>query len=208
MQRITRSFLSTGSDFSLSPELWLSAATASQLNGSRLLRELVTPITQQVSPPDNARYVLDTSNARDGLLEIPVLGEVVSGRTSAKKVAREGDVIVSRLRPYLRQVALIPPGASNLLGQTEFFCSTEFFVLRPLEAWMGPGIAAWLLSEPIQTMMTEAATGGHHPRINIDMLLTSPVNDRYLDIAFCTSLCQVLTSHLKGQRELFVLLRH
>lgn len=208
MRSIVRSFLNTGNDYSLSPEQWLSAETASQLSGKTLLGEVIESISQQMTPPDGARYVLDTNNAREGFLDIPILGDPTSTRTSAKKVAMEGDVIVSRLRPYLRQVALIPSGAVELLGQTRFFCSTEFFVLRRRDGGNAAGIAAWLLSEPIQTMMTEAATGGHHPRISADLLLGAPISDRYLDAEFCSLVGSVLASHLKGQRELLILLRH
>lgn len=208
MRRITRSFLETGTDYNLSPEQWLSAETASQLSGTKLFGDVVRSISQQVVPPAGARYVLDTNNAREGFLEIPILGDPASTRTSAKKVAQEGDVIVSRLRPYLRQVALIPEGVSRLLGQDQFFCSTEFFVLRRRGEGSAAGIAAWLLSEPIQTMMSEAATGGHHPRINVDLLLGAPISDRYLDPEYCSAVGRVLTGHLKGQSELLILLRH
>ena len=209
MRWITRSFLETGADFSLSPEHWLASETASQLAGGTLLSEVVQSIARTQVPPEEARFVLDTGNAREGLLDVTVLGNPVSGRTSAKKVARDGDVIVSRLRPYLRQVTFIPYGTCELLGVHQLYCSTEFFVLRAREEGRNiAGLVAWLLSEPIQDMLTAAATGGHHPRISVELLLNSPVEERYLEPEVSEKVVSILRSHIKGQRELAVLLRH
>lgn len=209
MRWITRSFSETGADFSLSPEHWLASETASQLADGKLLSEIVQSITQTQIPPEDARFVLDTGNAREGLLDITILGDPVSGRTSNKKIIRDGDVIISRLRPYLRQVTFIPPGTCDLLGVDHLYCSTEFFVLRSLEEGRSiAGLVAWLLSEPIQEMLSAAATGGHHPRISIDLLLNSPVGERYLEVGICERITTVLRRHIEGQRELLVLLRH
>jgi hypothetical protein len=206
---ITRLFSETGADFSLSPEHWIASQTASQLTGGVLLSEIVQSVTQTQIPPENARFVLDTGNAREGLLDITILGDPASGRTSAKKIARDGDVIVSRLRPYLRQVTFIPLGTCELLGVDHLYCSTEFFVLRAHEVGRNiAGLVAWLLSEPIQNMLAAAATGGHHPRISVDLLLNSPVGGRYLETDTSERITAVLRSHIEGQRELLVLLRH
>ena len=76
--------------------------------------------------------MLDTSDAREGIVSSRkslVEGQLIG---SQKKVAVHRDVIISRLGPYLRQVAFIdnalqpPCGASILI-------STEFFMLRPLD---------------------------------------------------------------------------
>lgn len=209
MRWIARPFLETGADFSLSPEYWLANETASQLTGGTPLNEIVQSVAQTQVPPDGARFVLDTGNAREGLLDITILGNPVSGRTSAKKVARDGDVIISRLRPYLRQVTFIPAGTCELLGVEQIHCSTEFYVLRPRHKGRNiAGLVAWLLSEPIQEMLTAAATGGHHPRISVDLLLNSPVEDRYLEVETSQKISDVLRRHIEGQRELLVLLRH
>ncbi|MEQ8310391.1 MAG: hypothetical protein RIA72_06805 [Sphingopyxis sp.] len=173
------------------------------------MSEIVQSVTKTQVPPEDARFVLDTGNAREGLLDITILGDPVSGRTSAKKVARDGDVIVSRLRPYLRQVTFIPPGTCDLLGIDKLYCSTEFFVLRAREEGRNiAGLVAWLLSEPIQDMLAAAATGGHHPRISADLLLSSPVEERYLGVETSEKIAAVLRRHIEGQRDLLVLLRH
>src|SRR6185437_14443742 len=75
-----------------------------------LLRDVVKLARESVVPARaSGRYflVLDTSDAREGVLTCrkePVAGPDLG---SQKKVARPGDVVISRLRPYLRQVALI-----------------------------------------------------------------------------------------------------
>lgn len=209
MRWIIRSFSETGADFSLSPEHWLASETASQLAGGTPLSEIVRSVTQTQLPPEDARFVLDTGNAREGLLDITILGDPVSGRASNKKIVKDGDVIISRLRPYLRQVTFIPPGTCALLGVDHLYCSTEFFVFRSLEVRRNiAGLVAWLLSEPIQGMLSAAATGGHHPRISVDLLLNSPVAESYLDEGRCERINTVLRRHIEGQRELLVLLRH
>ena len=209
MRWITRSFLETGADFNLSPENWLSSETASQLTGGVLLGSIVQSISRTQVPPEDARFVLDTGNAREGLLDVTILGSPLSGRTSAKKMVQDGDVIVSRLRPYLRQVTFIPPGTCDLLGVEYLYCSTEFFVLRSIrEDQSIAGLVAWLLSAPIQDMVSSAATGGHHPRINVDLLLNSPVEERYLEPEICEKVVSILRSHIHGQRELTVLFGH
>ncbi len=45
-------------------------------------------------------------------------------RISLKRKAKSGDIIISRLRPYLKQIAYIP----NFINKA--YLTTEFFVLR------------------------------------------------------------------------------
>lgn len=209
MRWIAHQFAETGKDFNLSPEYWLSSETAGQLASGTLLSDLVKPIVQTQVPPEDARFVLDTGNAREGLLDITILGNPGSGRISAKKVVKDGDIIISRLRPYLRQVTFIPIGTCQLLGVDRIYCSTEFFVLRALDENRNiAGLVAWLLSAPIQDTICSAATGGHHPRISVELLLNCPVEDRYLEPEICEQVVSILRSHIEGQRKLTVLLGH
>lgn len=208
MESVTHRFSKLGPDFNLSPEYWISLNTASKLSGGVSFETLVDFIGKMAKPPSDAKYVLDTGNARDGFLEIPVLGDPSNARSSVKKMAQEGDIIISRLRPYLRQVVLLPRGMSGLLDQDRYYCSTEFFVFRPKDERLAGGLVAWLLSEEIQRMMSSAATGGHHPRIGAEMLLSAPVSDQFLDEKYSLRIEHVLLSHLQGQRELNILLRH
>jgi restriction endonuclease S subunit len=87
---------------------------------------------------------------------------------SSKKVVKQGDVIISRLRPYLRQVAfvdggLVPPDVTIL-------CSTEFFVIRSVDDQSISFLAPYLLSSAVQTALAAAQEGGHHPRFSPSVL--------------------------------------
>ena len=208
MRYIVKSFSETLPYHCLSPEHWLAEQTATSLSAGKKLGDLVTLSTEQSIAPENARYVLDTGNAREGFLDIPILGDPKNNRTSAKKIVREGDIIVSRLRPYLRQVALIPSGTFTLLDVKQLYCSTEFYVLRPLRGENIGHLVAWLLSEPVQGMMLEAATGGHHPRFNSDLILNAPVMDSYLDEDLALRISSFCFRHIEGQCSLGIALRH
>lgn len=208
MRYIVKSFSETLPYHCLSPEHWLAEQTAISLSDGQKLKDLVTISTEQLIAPEDAKYVLDTGNAREGFLDIPILGDPKNNRTSTKKIVREGDIIVSRLRPYLRQVALIPSGTFALLGVKQLYCSTEFYVLRPLAGENIGHLVAWLLSEPVQGMMLEAATGGHHPRFNSDLILNAPVMDSYIDETLSSGISRLCFQHLQGQRSLSIALRH
>ena len=118
--------------------------------------------------------VFDTGDAQHGIVSVnksPCAGTDIR---SMKKRIYPHQVIISRLRPYLRQVAWVDPG---LLAEQEpdvdLLCSTEFFVLESVAdnasiAFLVP----FLLSDPIQTILAAAQEGGHHPRFNERTLTT------------------------------------
>lgn len=107
--------------------------------------------------------VLDTSHARDGLVETPSGAE--RDVRSAKKVLRPGDVIVSRLRPYLRQVAWIDAAVAGVAERATIVGSTEFVVLRARDRRSIAFLVPFLLSAPIQEVLAASQEGGHHPRV-------------------------------------------
>jgi hypothetical protein len=124
--------------------------------------------------------VLDTSDAREGVVtarKIPVTGSEIG---SAKKATEPGDVIISRLRPYLRQVAYVDENIPHAQGAA-LVCSTEFFVLRSPEKRSIAFLVPFLLSRPVQQVLAAAQEGGHHPRVNDSTLLTLPVPMTLLD---------------------------
>ena len=112
---------------------------------------------------DQAYLVLDTGDAAEGVIRPrnrPVLGGEVG---SAKKTLLPGDVIISRLRPYLRQVGYVDEALSR--NDTPLLASSEFFVLRPGRGGRSLAfLAPFLLSRPAQTVLGAAQEGGHHPR--------------------------------------------
>ena len=154
----------------------------------------------------NARYlVLDTGDSFEGVVRPrtnPVDGSTIR---SSKKLVKKGDVIISRLRPYLRQVAYVDDilieSASNVL------VSTEFFILRPRNskesgAWLVP----FLLSSEIQTILGRSQEGGHHPRFNKETLSGLLVPLPVVKSRQKTS--QATEKHVNAIRQAFLGLQH
>ena len=140
------------------------------------LRDVVDTRRATIKPGASVKrcLVLDTSDAREGLVATRKACTDTGSIGSHKKVMCVGDVIISRLRPYLRQVALLDDA---LCADEEIVlaCSTEFFVLY---SPIGEDIAflvPFLLSAPVQAVLAASQEGGHHPRFNEDTLLNLPL---------------------------------
>ena len=126
--------------------------------------------------------ILDTTHARDGLLDIPTALRAAPSAKSAKKSARAGDLVVSRLRPYLRQIALVHPRALEAASGRSLALSTEFYVLAPRRpkddlAFLLP----FLLGEQAQSVLAAAQEGGHHPRVPRSSLLALRVPEAIVE---------------------------
>jgi hypothetical protein len=153
-------------DYVLAPERHVVAASSAAGDGVPL-GELVVERRERIDPStaDDA-VVLDTSHARDGLLDVAGALRDGGGGKSAKKRAVAGDLVLSRLRPYLRQIALVHPSALDLAEERPLALSTEFYVLAPRDdgedlAFLVP----FLLSADAQAVLAGAQEGGHHPRV-------------------------------------------
>lgn len=109
-------------------------------------------------------FVLDTSNAQEGIVITRKQSLIGTEIGSTKKEVKPGDVIISRLRPYLRQVAFIDEEIPNAKG-TQILCSTEFFVLRSID---NLSIAFWCLFY-FQTQFRKYL---QHPK-KVDIILDS-----------------------------------
>lgn len=117
--------------------------------------------------------VFDTGDARDGIVVAQKQPCAAADIRSAKKIVRPHQVIVSRLRPYLRQVAWVDPGLLAEQGaDVQLLCSTEFFVLDSANDASIAFLAPFLLSTQIQAVLAAAQEGGHHPRFNERTLTT------------------------------------
>jgi hypothetical protein len=169
------------------------------------LGELVAFVRRVVPPgPELGRcLVLDTSDAREGVIiarKPPVDGTALG---SAKKVIEPGDVIVSRLRPYLRQVALVDGAIPNAAGVT-LVGSTEFFVLRSHDEQSIAFLVPFLLSSPVQAVLAAGQEGGHHPRVAESVLrdLTVPRPLLARREALSESVRRSLERYRESEREL------
>ena len=147
---------------------------------------------------DEQYLVLDTGDSFEGVIR--PRSEPVSGSSirSSKKLVRTGDVIISRLRPYLRQVAFVDPALETMAS--EILVSTEYFVLRPRvreesTAWLVP----FLLSPEIQTVLGRSQEGGHHPRFTKQTLGDLQVPSALVDVKVEVS-CSV-EKHVNSIRQ-------
>ncbi|MET0232885.1 MAG: hypothetical protein ABW186_18285 [Rhodanobacteraceae bacterium] len=155
----------------LSPERWLARSTL-QASAAGVALSRIASATKRGRVGDPGRaVVLDTAHAVAGLLRLPDprTGDV-RPRVSHKKFVPEGSVIVSRLRPYLRQVAYVPTGSLAIIGERDIVCSTEFYVLTPNGDESIAFLVPWLLSAAVQQIFAKATTGGHHPRFDEALL--------------------------------------
>ena len=101
---------------------------------------------------------------------------------STKKKIKAGDVVISRLRSYLREIAVVRTSpAVAAVG------SSEFIVLRPREnakSKLTPEtLLIYLRSLPVQTILKWSQDGSAHPRFDEDDLLAIPVPDSVVRIA-------------------------
>lgn len=96
---------------------------------ARLTRFTVNPAGKRYA--DHDFLVLDTTHAVEG--KILFSGNPIKGRQvgSAKRPVSAGNVIVSRLRTYLKQIAFIDDQLLQRFG-VDVVCSTEFYILEPV----------------------------------------------------------------------------
>jgi hypothetical protein len=113
----------------------------------------------------------DVTDALNPVLDDAVQLQSASQIGSTKKRFRAGDVVISRLRSYLREIAVVRASDKNpAVG------SSEFIVLRPT----GSGLSAetlmvFLRCPLVQTVLKWSQDGSNHPRFTEDDLLAIPV---------------------------------
>jgi hypothetical protein len=172
VKHAVRALSELGEDLVLAPERWLAAPRD---DAGVPLSELVTERSERVADLESA-LVLDTTHAKDGVLDIPAgLRAAGSNAKSSKRACFEGDIVVSRLRPYLRQIAFVHPRALATAGRP-IALSSEFYVLAPRAGDIA-FLLRFLLSEDVQAILAAAQEGGHHPRVPRSALLSLRVPD-------------------------------
>lgn len=157
-----------------------------EAQGSLRLGDLVTIANDGVSAARLAelgeRLVLDTSHAHEGVVLASATELERGAPLSAKRLLAPGDLIISRLRPYLRQVAWVDAGLFLLApAGNVVVASAEFYVLRPRAGHDLAGLVPFLLSAPVQRALAAGQEGGHHPRFARELLLELPVPRELLD---------------------------
>jgi hypothetical protein len=149
----------------------------------QLLANRVSSIREQWVP-DRAPQAMqvrnyDVTDALVPLLDAEKEPSFAADIGSMKKVLRDGDVAVSRLRAYLKEIAVVRTGdAIPSVG------SSEFIVLRPNGAEISPEtLMVFLRSAPVQTILKWCQDGSQHPRFSEGDLLSIPVPDAVADVS-------------------------
>lgn len=139
----------------------------------RLLGEYCDCIRDLLDPTDVQEVGLvrnyDVTDALRPTLEDSKKVVEVGELGSTKKIMRPGDVVISRLRSYLRQIAVVRTSDSiPTVG------STEFIVLRPRNGISPELLMVFLRSKPVQTILRYCQEGNQHPRFGEANLLEIP----------------------------------
>lgn len=137
------------------------------------IRKMMDP-KKDTAPPIVRNY--DVTDALQPILDDekePVTTEEIG---STKKVFKNGDVAISRLRAYLREIAVVrTDGTIPSVG------SSEFIVLRPKtkadKAIAPETLLTFLRSAPVQTILKWCQDGSQHPRFSEDDLLAIHLPD-------------------------------
>jgi type I restriction enzyme S subunit len=131
---------------------------------TRSLGELVLPIEQRdprQKPAEEFSYV-DIAGV-DNQAKIIVATKRIAGADApsrARKVIREGDILVSTVRPNLNAVAVVPAELDNQI------CSTGFSVLRPSNKLLSRYIFAFCRSPFFIESLVARTTGANYPAVN------------------------------------------
>lgn len=163
------------------PEKWNLLDTLETLPG-RSVSAYFTVVRDTVSAsdaePNEMVYCYDLTDAMRYFLDddVPLIPAPEIGST--KKRFTHGDVVVSRLRSYLKEIAIVAtPDEAQCVG------SSEFIVLRPKSEAMSPDLLlVYLRSEPVQRVLKWCQSGSNHPRFKLKEITTLKLPDRILSV--------------------------
>lgn len=131
------------------------------------------------APPTMRVRNYDVTDALVPLLDIEKEPICAADIGSMKKVLRDGDVVISRLRAYLKEIAVVR--AENEVPSVG---SSEFIVLRPKDKSISAAtLMVYLRSAPVQTILKWCQDGSQHPRFSESDLLSIPVPDTIAQVS-------------------------
>ena len=157
-------------------------AALAALDGVRL-GDVFRSVRDIVDPKKNNALGLvrnfDVTHALESILNDEQKLVDFSDIGSTKKLMRGGDVVISRLRSYLKEIAIVDSSKKHpAVG------STEFIVLRPRkkECPIAPAtLMTFLRSQPVQTVLKWCQDGSQHPRFSEKDLLSIPLPNTVSD---------------------------
>lgn len=182
----TKSVREIGPKLVLSPERYDPRRQCLAKDGMSISLGLIADLRQvSVNPnrseTDSEYLVLDTSDAREGVIICRKQSVTLENIGSTKKSVTRGCVLISRLRPYLRQVALVDGEIMGWSKEVRLVCSSEFFVLQSVDDRRIGFLVPFLLSAPVQAVLAASQEGGHHPRFDPGTLLDLPIPKSLLE---------------------------
>lgn len=195
-----------GLQFVLTPERYnpKRRMSLSIENDGVLLSEIITLENNIVSSKkdSSAWYQINTSDAMGGYLKLPPNTEKLN---SNKKLIKHGDVIISRLRPYLHQVAYV-----DIVTDEQLCASTEFYVLRTRNNESIAFLVPFLLSEAAQTVFSNSVEGSQHPRFKEDDLLNLVVPSELFEqrSQISQNVCNAITQYRKYEKSIQTTISH
>lgn len=137
----------------------------------RPVRQLWQP--DRAKPGDRVRNY-DLTDALSPFLDDTLEPTTADQIGSTKKALAPGDIVISRLRSYLKEIAVVLPG-----GDTPLVGSSEFIVLRPnRKALSVEALLVYLRSPLIQTILKWCQDGSNHPRFDEKELLAIPIPEK------------------------------
>lgn len=148
-----------------------------RLGSGQPLRFHYDSIRQMFDPSRESGKLVRNFDVTDALK--PMLGDTKEASPaeeigSVKKIMQSGDVAISRLRSYLREIALV-----RTVSPVPMVGSSEFIVLRQTKDCAIPPetLLVFLRSLPVQTILKYSQDGSNHPRFGEQELLSIPVPD-------------------------------
>jgi type I restriction enzyme S subunit len=135
-------------------------------------------VPENASPGMRVRNY-DVTDALVPLLDAEKEPSLATEIGSMKKVFRDGDIVVSRLRYYLKEIAVVRTD-----DDLPSVGSSEFIVLRPRDGSISPEtLMIFLRSAPVQTILKWCQDGSQHPRFGEGDLLAIPVPDSVAQVS-------------------------
>ncbi|GAB2176907.1 hypothetical protein DLREEDagr8_24650 [Dongia sp. agr-C8] len=149
----------------------------------QLLSDRVDSIREQWFPervpPNTVVRNYDLTDALTPILDMEKETTAAADIGSMKKTLRDGDIAISRLRAYLKEIAVVRTDS-----EVPTVGSSEFIVLRPRGQTISPeALIVFLRSAPVQTILKWCQDGSQHPRFSEADLLGIPVPDAVAEVS-------------------------
>lgn len=137
------------------------------------LNKFPDSISKYFSPIKETKISSEATINLDNVSEGFVSGFSTERVKSAKKIVSGGDIIISKLRPYLKEMAYIPDTIKQIPVSTEFIVLREKHSKNEMRFVLIP----FMLSKYVQDILFWSQQGSNHPRFEERMLLELKMPD-------------------------------